>query len=58
MIARTTSVSWTNCTRGSKPKTQGTTGSSRAREIGVTMSSPSTFEKRSMLTVTSGLSAA
>ena len=58
MIARTTSVSCTNCTRGSNPNTQGTAGRPRARLMGVTMSSPSTFENRSMLTVVSGLSAA
>ena len=55
---RTTSSSWTNCRRGSKPKIDGTTGSSSARLMGVTMSGPSTFENRSSVTFTCGLSRA
>ena len=52
MMARTTSSSCTNCTRGSKPNTAGTRGSASARVMGVTMSDPSTLEKRSVVTAT------
>ena len=54
-MARMTSVSWTNWKRGSNPNMLGTRGSSRALASGVVMSGPSTFEKRSIATVTCGL---
>ena len=58
MMARTTSSSCTNCIRGSKPKTAGTSGRFSARVMGVTMSDPSTLENRSVVTATWGLSSA
>ena len=57
-IDRTTSSSCTNCTSGSKPRIDGAIGSCRAAVIGVEMSVPRTFAKRSSVTHTCGLSSA
>ncbi len=53
-----TSCSWTNWTRGSKPKIDGTTGSWSNRVSGVSSSEPMTFENRMSATFTCGLSSA
>ena len=57
-MALITSSSCTNWKRGSKPNTDGTTGSRSALVRGVSMSSPITFEKRSNDTLMWGLSTA
>ena len=56
--APVTSDSCVNCRRGSKPNTSGTSGRRSAFENGVVTSSPSTLVKRSLVTVTWGLSIA
>ena len=51
---RIRSTSCTNCSRGSKPRTVGITGSRKYDVIGLSTWGPSTLASRSVVTLTSG----